>query len=108
MLTRRGFAITTAANGHEALESALSRAPDLAVLDGIMPGLEGHEVCARMREDPRTADVPIVLLTAKAGDAGEREADSAGASAFVEKPFGFDDLERTLRALLSGEPAEAP
>jgi CheY-like chemotaxis protein len=107
-LSSQGYRILTAENGPDALALALAEAPDAAILDGIMPGLQGHEVCARMRADARTAHIPVMLLTAKAGDIDEREADDAGADAFVGKPFGFDQLDRKLRELLSGATEPAP
>ncbi|MDQ3730368.1 MAG: response regulator [Actinomycetota bacterium] len=100
-LSHRGYKVLTAKSGRAALELALSCDPDAAILDGIMPGLEGHEVCAAMRSDPRTALVPIVLLTAKAADADEREAIDAGADAYMAKPFRIEELDETLRELLS-------
>lgn len=103
-LSHRGYVILTASNGVDALAAAIEHTPDAAVLDGIMPGLEGHEVCARMRADERTRDIPVVLLTAKAADADHREAADAGADAFMVKPFGIEDLDLKLRGLLSGAP----
>ncbi len=100
-LSHRGYKILTAESGGAALELALSCDPDAAILDGIMPGLEGHEVCAAMRSDPRTALVPIVLLTAKVADADEREAIGAGADAYMAKPFRIEELDEKLRELLS-------
>lgn len=100
-LSHRGYRILTAETGFEALATALECCPDAAVLDGIMPGLEGHEVCARMREDDRTRDVPVVLLTAKAADADYREALDAGADAYLVKPFRIEDLDSKLKELLS-------
>jgi DNA-binding response OmpR family regulator len=100
-LSHRGYRVLTAESGDEALGIALRRSPDAAVLDGIMPGLEGHEVCAAMRADSRTADVPIVLLTAKAADADETEAIEAGADAYIVKPFRIEELDTKIRELLS-------
>jgi CheY-like chemotaxis protein len=100
-LTHRGYHVVTAANGHEALKMMFGEPPDAAVLDGIMPGIEGHEICARMRADGRTAEIPVVLLTAKAADADEREATDAGVDAYIIKPFRIEDLDSKLRELLS-------
>jgi len=100
-LSHRGYRILTAETGVEALAIALEHCPDAAVLDGIMPGLEGHEVCARMRDDERTSGVPVVLLTAKAADADHREALDSGADAYIVKPFRIEDLDSKLRELLS-------
>jgi DNA-binding response OmpR family regulator len=100
-LGHRGYKILTAESGAAALKLAFEFIPDAAVLDGIMPDLEGHEVCAAMRGDPRTALVPVILLTAKAADADEREAIDAGADAYMAKPFKIEELDERLRELLS-------
>ena len=100
-LTHRGYHVVTAVDGDEALEMVFDAPPDAAVLDGIMPGIEGHEICAKMRADGRTAEIPVVLLTAKAADADEREATDAGVDAYIIKPFRIEDLDSKLRELLS-------
>ena len=107
-LKHRGYQVLTAANGDEALDLILGDPPDAAVLDGIMPGIEGHQICARMRADPRTADIPVILLTAKAGDADEREAADAGVDAYVAKPFRIEQLDATIRELLASARARRP
>ena len=100
-LSHRGYKVLTARTGEAALALALECDPDAAILDGIMPGLEGHEVCAAMRSNPRTARVPVILLTAKAADTDEREARDAGADAYMAKPFRIEELDEKLRELLS-------
>lgn len=100
-LSHRGYRVLTADNGDRALATALNHPPDAAILDGIMPGLEGHEVCAAMRADSRTASVPIILLTAKAADSDETEAIEAGADAYIVKPFRIQDLDKKIKELLS-------
>lgn len=100
-LAHRGYEIITAPDGEEALRLIFECLPEAAVLDGIMPGLEGHEVCRRIRADERTSSIPVILLTAKAADVDIREANEAGASAFMVKPFVIEDLDQKLRELLS-------
>ena len=100
-LTYRGYHVVTATNGDDALALVLGEPPDAAILDGIMPGIEGHEICARMRADARTAEIPVVLLTAKAGDTDEREAADAGVDAIIAKPFRIDELDSKLKELLA-------
>ena len=104
-LAHRGYQVITAGNGDEALRAVFEELPDAAVLDGIMPGIEGHEICAQMRADARTADIPVVLLTAKAADADEREASDAGVDAYIVKPFRIEQLDATLRELLTSAQA---
>jgi len=100
-LTHRGYRVITAASGDEALERVFGEQPDAAVLDGIMPGVEGHEICAKMRADGRTAEIPVVLLTAKAADADHREATDAGVDAYIIKPFRIEELHAKLQELLA-------
>lgn len=100
-LTHRGYHVITAKSGRQALDLAFGEPPDAAVLDGIMPEMEGHEVCAHMRSDLRTAEVPVVLLTAKAADADEREAAEAGVDAYIIKPFRIEELDTKLKELLA-------
>lgn len=104
-LTHRGYQVLTARDGDEALGLVFGELPDAAVFDGIMPGIQGHEICARMRADGRTAEIPVVLLTAKAGDADEREASDAGVDAYIIKPFRIEDLDETLKGLLASAQA---
>ena len=104
-LTHRGYHVITAATGNEALDLMFGEPPDAAVLDGIMPGIEGHEICAKMRADRRTAEIPVVLLTAKAADADEREAAEAGVDAYLVKPFRIEELDETLKELLASAQA---
>ena len=104
-LRHRGYHVLTAGNGDEALERVFGDLPDAAVLDGIMPGIEGHQICAKMRADGRTAEIPVVLLTAKAADADEREAADAGVDAYIMKPFRIEELDSKLRELLASAQA---
>ncbi|HYH61236.1 MAG TPA: response regulator [Solirubrobacterales bacterium] len=107
-LGHRGYRVITAENGDHALDMALDSPPDAAILDGIMPGMEGHQVCAAMRANPSTSLIPIVLLTAKAGDADEREAVQSGADAYMAKPFRIEELDSKLRDLLTSAQSREP
>ena len=99
VLSRTGR-VLEAADGEGALAVARLRRPDLAVLDVQMPGPDGIEVCRRLKADPTTAGMPIVILTADvASDARER-ALAAGADAFVTKPFRPAELLAFVRRLL--------
>jgi DNA-binding response OmpR family regulator len=101
-LERRGYEVIQARNGEEALAAAGEHIPDAAVFDGVMPKLEGHEVCAAMRKDKRTAGIPVILLTAKAGDDARTAALESGADDYMVKPFSFDALDQRLRELIEG------
>ena len=96
-LAYEGFEVEVAMSGEEALERARSRMPDLIVLDVLLPGIDGLEVCRRLR---RTADVPVLMLTARS-EVPERVAGfEAGADDYLVKPFAFEELLVRIRALL--------
>ena len=93
-----GYAVELAADGEEALRSARESAPDLVVLDVMLPGLDGVEVCRRLRAgDP---DLPILMLTAKGRVPDRVTGLDAGADDYLVKPFAFDELLARIRALL--------
>jgi two-component system, OmpR family, phosphate regulon response regulator PhoB len=102
-LGHRGYAISTASNGIEAFEAATNDPPDVAIVDWVMPGLEGAELCRRLRSDERTATLPIVLLTARAAEADIHEGLEAGANAFLTKPFDIGELDQVLRRLIEAQ-----
>jgi CheY-like chemotaxis protein len=97
-----GFVILEANDGMTAIELARSGTPDVVVLDLRMPDLDGWEVCAALKADPRTARIPIVILTAAASATLADEAMRAGCVAHLVKPCYPSDLERTLRAVVEG------
>ncbi|HEY7400506.1 MAG TPA: response regulator [Actinomycetota bacterium] len=101
-----GFRVRTATNGEDALERAAEERPDAVVLDVMMPGIDGWEVCVRMREQPGLADVPVVLLSAR-GEDDDRSRDYAlGHVEYVTKPFDPAELIAVVRRhLAAGEPA---
>jgi two-component system, OmpR family, response regulator MprA len=97
MLAAEGHDVEVAGDGHAALKSARSHAPDLAVLDVMLPGVDGITVCRRLRE---TAQFPILMLTALSGtDERVRGLDS-GADDYLVKPFAYEELLARVRALL--------
>ena len=102
-LTFEGFAVTEAADGVAGLDATRAERPDVVVLDVMMPGLDGIDVLRALRAEPAFADLPILLLTAKAGPGAEREGWDAGATAYLTKPFTGTALAATLRRLLAGE-----
>ncbi len=99
-LERGGFRCVTAASGPEALRLATSRSPDLVVLDLLLPGMDGLEVCRRLRADPATASVPIVMLTARADEVDRVVGLELGADDYIAKPFSPKELVARLRAVL--------
>ncbi len=95
-LEARGYAVQEAASGQEALSLFSPQAFDLIILDLVMPGLGGIEVCARIREQ---SDTPIIVLSAHGEEELKVQALDAGADDFVTKPFGHDELLARMRAL---------
>ncbi len=96
------FELVEAADGREAVEAAARDRPELVFLDIEMPKLDGLEACRRLRAAPDTADATIVILTAAAGDAAERDAESAGADLFLTKPFSPLELLTLVHGLGAG------
>jgi DNA-binding NtrC family response regulator len=92
MLTARGYQVATATDGAEALAKAVAEAPDLVLLDVMMPGPDGFEVCERLRADGATREIPIIFLTALDDTFDKVRAFSAGAVDFVTKPFRSEEL----------------
>ncbi len=99
VLTANGFTVTSASSGPEALERVTTGAPDLVLLDVQMRGMNGYEVCRRLREDPATTFLPVVMITATDTEA-RKDAIEAGADDFVTKPFDQHELLLRVRSLV--------
>jgi CheY-like chemotaxis protein len=102
ILSGIGFNVFTAADGEAALEAMARFVPVLVVTDLLLPKVDGLEVCARIRKDPRLAAVKILAVTGLKGPAFQREARSAGADVILEKPFQAEALIKAVRALVPG------
>jgi len=99
-LRKEGFKPVRAETGEKALELAKSEKPDLILLDLMMPGVDGLEVCRRLRASDATADIPIVMMTARAEESDAVVGLSVGADDYVKKPFGVKELVARVRAVL--------
>jgi len=99
-LERAGYTVLLARDGEEALEIALREQPDLAVLDVMMPKLEGFELTRRLRSEQATSRMPIILLTARSQDADVQQGFDAGADDYIRKPFSPDELLSRVQAIL--------
>ena len=100
ILTAKGFAPITAASGEEALAKLAAEPPDIVLLDIMMPGLSGYDVCKRIRADAATALLPVVLVTSLDPHGERLKGIEAGADDFVQKPFNQAELLARVRSLL--------
>jgi CheY-like chemotaxis protein len=101
LLRLHGFEVLEANDGREALARVHAFQPDLIITDLMMPVMDGVELIRRLREDPRTAEVPILAITADATELAEKRARQAGAADFIAKPVDLPVLIDRLRTLQS-------
>jgi len=99
-LKREGYQVSAASSGEEALRLVQAAPPDLVLLDLMMPAMDGLEVCRRLRQDPATAMLPIVMLTAKGDEVDRVLGLEIGADDYVVKPFSPKELLARVRAVL--------
>jgi DNA-binding response OmpR family regulator len=100
-LTRHGHTVTTAFDGRDALDQIQSGEFDLVILDVMMPFMDGYEVLKHLRRDPRTAELPVIMLTAKTADEDVYNAYHVGAHAFLTKPVDMGELMTFVRSMLA-------
>jgi adenylate cyclase len=100
LLSAKGYEVTTAASGEQALESIARQPPDLVLLDIMMPGISGYEVCRRIRENPATALLPVVLATSLDPNQERIKGIEAGADDFLSKPVNQAELFARVKSLL--------
>lgn len=105
-LSREGYQVLCAATGEEALKSARNKLPDLVVLDLMLPGVDGLEVCRELKGDPKTSHIPVVMLTAKGEEADVVTGLELGADDYVAKPFSPRVLVARIKAVLRRKPGE--
>lgn len=103
ILVRAGFEVLEAKDGYEALEQVKRDIPDLMLLDIMMPGMDGFTVCETLREQERTADLPIIMLSARADPESINTGLRVGATKYLTKPVTPDELTRHVREVLSIE-----
>jgi CheY-like chemotaxis protein len=97
-----GFDVDTRDDGPSGLDAALDDPPDLLILDVGLPKMDGWQVLDRIRSDPRTEKLRVLVLTAHAQEETRQRADQGGADAFITKPFRPDDLRRVAAQLMDG------
>ncbi|SMX29547.1 Transcriptional regulatory protein WalR [Pelagimonas phthalicica] len=99
ILSREGWHVATHSNGEDAAEIVRSRAPDVLILDVMLPGRSGYDILRELRGDAATENLPVLMLTAR-GQSKDREmAERAGASRFMTKPFSNAEVLEAVRAL---------
>lgn len=102
-LQLEGFDVFTATDGQDCLDRVVDVDPRVVTLDVMMPRLDGWEAASRLRLDPRTEHIRIVLLTARAQDSDVRRGERIGVDAYLTKPFDPDDLVETVRRLAGAD-----
>ena len=100
-LELEGYEVDKASNGQEALDKVAQDAPDLILLDVMMPRMNGRDVCRLLKSDPKTASIPIIFLSARAQDMDVEAGLELGADAYVTKPFDPGQLLDTISELLN-------
>ena len=100
LLEDKGYAVLTAGDGAAAIDCAIAQQPDLILLDICMPGMEGMEVCAKLRKNPITRTIPVIFLTAFNSDERLEQAIDMGANDFLGKPINSVELNVRIKAML--------
>lgn len=107
-LSREGFSVTTSSDGVEGLELAKNSHPDLILLDLMLPGLDGLEVCKRLKEDTATKSISVIMVTAKGEESDIVIGLGLGADDYVTKPFSPKELVGRVKAVLRRGPLKLP
>jgi len=107
-LEKEGHEVLKAYDGERALQIVRAKTPDLVILDLMLPGIQGLEVCKRLRRDPATAAVPIIMLTAKGEEVDKVLGLEVGADDYVTKPFSVKELVARVKAVLRRTDARLP
>lgn len=100
ILEQKGFSVTTAGGGSEALKVLGEEAFDLILLDVMMPEVDGFSVCRKIKNDPRLKDIPVIFLTAKGGGEALAEGFESGAVMYINKPFTANKLLTIVNTML--------
>jgi DNA-binding response OmpR family regulator len=101
-LAFEGFEVVTAVDGNEALVELDKQCPDMVILDIMMAGTDGIEVCARIRRNPRTARLPVIMFSALSSDHDVERARLAGANHLITKPYNLAGLGVVVRSCFEG------
>ena len=99
-LEKAGYEVSEAGDGHKAIEMAVNLTPDIVILDLMLPGIDGLEVCRNLKRNPRTAALPIIMLTAKSDEIDRVIGLELGADDYMTKPFSQRELVARIKAVL--------
>lgn len=99
ILIKAGMQVTTAADVSECIAKLKNEQPDLILMDVVMPGMDGYKLCKKLKGDPQTANIPIVLFTVLSSSVGQTLAKEAGADGFLNKPLTAKDRTVFLKAI---------
>jgi twitching motility two-component system response regulator PilG len=100
LLTSKGYDVEGVMNGQSALESMLTFKPDLVLLDIMIPGVDGFEVCQRIKDNPATKDIPVIMLTAKKSREDMERGEQVGADWYITKPFKSAMVIETIQKFI--------
>ena len=106
LLERAGFEVSVKSDGREALDAALASVPDVLILDVMLPSLDGYEILRQLKVDERTANLPVMMLTAKGQREDRETALKFGADLFVTKPFSNAEIVEAVKDLADPPNAE--
>ena len=107
MLSSRGFAVITASDGQEALAIVARQRPSCMLLDVMMPRMSGLEVLKALKADPATANIPVIMVTAKTTDDDVLHGYQEGADYYITKPFTADELVYGVNLVLGHQPTQS-
>ena len=105
ILLSHGYAVLTAGSGEDGLQIANTQKPNMVLLDVILPGIKGRDVCQKLKEDPQTQDIPVVFLTAKDSPEDIQAEKDVGASGHITKPVNTKVLIETIQGVLDSKKA---
>jgi len=99
-LEMNNYEVIIARDGVDGLERAMREKPDLIILDIVMPGLDGYQICRKLKEDRKTKTIPVIMLTALGQSAGRKKGYSSGAYDYIFKPFDDEELLNSIERAL--------
>ncbi len=101
LLTSKGYDVRGVSNGQQALDAISEERPDLVLLDIMLPEIDGFEVCQRIKDDPETKDIPVIMLTAKKSREDMARGEKVGADWYITKPFKSAMVIETIQRFLN-------